>query len=376
MTRNLALAALAVGLMSLSAVAQDASVLDDLYGRGVHAYNSRDSRKAVELLTEAIDSGSQDARAFYYRGLALRNLGREEDAALDFQAGAKMEQAGPELVDIVSKSLERVQGSVRLEIEGYRRVARLKTRNDRLAGIKRRYEEISKEDETVVRKPAGVKPTTRPPAVLPEATRPDESDPFGGEDAPKKPAVDKPESTEDAPAETPEPADEGDAPPPKPKPAKPAADPFGDEPAEEMPEDEAPPKPKPAKPAKPAADPFGDDADAPAADAPEEEMPEDEKPAKPAKPDEAEAPDAAATPPAAKPGKAGRSLFGALGKAFLGDDTGKPAAAKPAAGKPAVNPADVKDPFADDEEPAPAAKPAKPAPKKPAAPADIEDPFK
>src|SRR5215218_9091749 len=79
MTRNVALSVVAGGLMSLAAalavaqdlpVAQDSAVLDDLYGRGVHAYFSRDSRQAVQLLGEAIANGTQDPRAFYFRGLA------------------------------------------------------------------------------------------------------------------------------------------------------------------------------------------------------------------------------------------------------------------------------------------------------------------
>jgi len=344
MTRNFALA-VAGGLMSLSAalaVAQDSAVLDDLYGRGVHAYFSRDSVTAVKLLAEAIDNGSRDPRAYYFRGLALRNLGREEDAALDFKQGATLEQSGDTTLLVVSKSLERVQGPARMLIEGQRRVARLQTRNDRLAREKARFEDLKTEDEVVVRKP-GKRPAA-PPAVLPEATDPDASDPFGGET--EKPAGTPADTPE--PAETPEPSE--DAPPPKPT-TKPAADPFGDEPAEEPPA-------KPAKPAKPAVDPFGDDE------------PADEPPAKPAKPEAAPEDEAAVAPAAAKPGKASRSLFSALGKAVLGED----AAAKPAA-KPVVDPANAADPFADDEAPAPPVKPV-PVPKKPTPPPVAEDPFK
>lgn len=356
MTRILALAAVAVGLLSLAsaaAVAQDdAAVLDDLYGRGVHAYYSRDSRTAVELLSEAIANGSQDPRAFYYRGIALRTLGREEDAKLDFQEGAKFEQSGDYSTDVISKSLERVQGAVRLDLESHRRIARLKTRNDRLAREKARYEEIESGDERVLRRPATGRPATRPPAVLP-ALPADPGDPFGADDPddPATPPADPTDPVEEPPLPL-EPA-VGEEPPPRPIPPKPIDDPFGDEPLE-APGDEPAPRPKPAVPADTDPDPFGDDADA----GPAEEMPEEDNAA-------------AAVPPASKPGNASRSLFGALGRAILGGDEDKPAAAKPA-----IDTTDAKDPFADDEDFAPA--PAKPAPVvKPAAEPkeEPEDPF-
>jgi hypothetical protein len=361
MTRNVTLSVVAGGLMSLAAAlavpqntcAQDSAVLDDLYGRGVHAYFSRNSRQAVELLGEAIANGTADPRAYYFRGLALRTLGREEDAALDFKEGAKHEQAGVELIDVVSKSLERVQGGVRLEIENHRRLARLKTRNDRLAREKKRYEDITTDDERVLRKPATPRPATRPPAVLPGTTPPGAGDPFGEEPA-VKPVPAPVDPAEEKPAVTPEPADEGTEPPPVKPATKPAADPFGEEPAVE------PAPAPPAKPAtKPGADPFGEDpADDPAVEPPAKPAVE---PADPVEPDAA-----AATPPAAKPGKAGRSLFGALGKAILGES------AAPA--KPAIDTTNAKDPFADDDaEPAPVK--TNPVPTKKPAPVEVEDPF-
>lgn len=341
MTRNVALSVVAGGLMSLAAavaVAQDSAVLDDLYGRGVHAYFSRNSKQAVALLSDAIANGTADPRAYYFRGLALRTLGREEDAILDFKEGAKLEQGAVEWINIVSKSLERVQGATRLEIESQRRVARLKTRNDRLAREKQRYEGIATEDERVLRKPATTKPATRPPAVLPETAPPEAGDPFSDEPAttpvPPPAAEEKPaDPAEEKPAVTSDPAEETTEPPPaKPAvkpPVKPAPDPFSDDPAEEPAEEPAPP----AKPAdKPAAEPEA----------------------------------AAAVAPAAKPGKAGRSLFGALSKAFIGDT--------PVKEKSKIDVSSAKDPFAEDEAPAPVK--AEPVPAKKTEPAEVEDPFK
>lgn len=339
MMRNVALSAVAGGLMSLAAAlatAQDSAVLSDLYGRGVHAYFSHDNFKAVELFNEAISNGSADPRAYYFRGLALRALGREDDAALDFKQGAKLEQGAVEWINVVSKSLERVQGATRMEIEAQRRVARLQTRNDRLAREKQRYEDITKDDERVLRKPEPAKPTPRPPAVLPETAPPEAGDPFGDEPAAKPATPAKPvppaDPVEETPAVTPEPAEETPEPPPaKPAAPKPAADPFSDEPLE--------------APEAPAAEP-------PAVEPTVEPEPEA----------------AAAVKPAAKPGKAGRSLFGALSKAFIGDAAVKETSR--------IDVSNAKDPFADEEVSAPVDP--VPAPPKKAAPAEVEveDPFK
>jgi tetratricopeptide (TPR) repeat protein len=326
-----------MSLTAALAVAQDSAVLDDLYGRGAHAYFSHNSRKAVDLLSEAIANGTLDPRAYYFRGLALRTLGREEDAALDFKEAAKLEQAAVEWIDVVSKSLERVQGATRLEIENYRRQARLQTRNERLAREKKRYEDITTEDERVLRKPPGSAPAPRPAPGVVAPPPAGATDPFSDDAAetppppPADPATD-PAAEKPAPPAKPD-EDGAEPPPPKPAPAKPAAeDPFGtEEPAEPAPEK---PAAKPA-PAKPANDPFAEDA------APEEE------PAKPEdKPAEAEPEAAAQVPPAAKPGKASHSLFGALSKAIIGD-------AGPAKKGAKIDLSNAKDPFADDEAPAP-----------------------
>ena len=72
--------------------AQDA-VLNHLYGSGVHAYFSNDYARACEFLTSAIDGGTKDPRVYYYRGLTFFQLGRQEEAKLDFQQGAQLEAA-------------------------------------------------------------------------------------------------------------------------------------------------------------------------------------------------------------------------------------------------------------------------------------------
>jgi len=370
MTRNVALALVAGGLVGLSAavaLAQDLAVLDDLYGRGVHAYFSRDSRKAHDLLTQAIDNGSEDPRAYYFRGLALRNLGRDDDAALDFKKGAEIEASGEDLIGKVSRSLERVQGPVRLELESTRKMARLRTRNERKARAERRYGDLQEGDEEVIRRPAA-SGTRRPPARLPEPAIADDTDPFaeGAAPLPKPTTEPAPEPTEEPAPATPKPATDDPFAEPAPKPAtpKPAADdPFGEDPAPA-------PAPKPAAPKPATDDPFAEPTE-----------PAPEKPATPpAKPAGDEDPfgtpaEKPATPPApapgnaaSKPGRAASSLFSALKKAFT--DTGDEAK-KDENVKPAINLEDAKDPFADDSEPAPA----KPAPAKKPAEKQSDDPF-
>src|SRR3954469_26012549 len=77
-----------VAMLSASglAVGQDA-MLEELYGRGVHAYFSGNMAEAFNSLDAAIRSGCSDPRAFYYRGLVLNRYGRPVEAADDFRRG-------------------------------------------------------------------------------------------------------------------------------------------------------------------------------------------------------------------------------------------------------------------------------------------------
>ena len=57
-----------------SAWAQQA-VMDEFYGNGVHNFYDRDFFQAMQNLSVAIDGGSKDPRAYYYRGLAKLRCG-------------------------------------------------------------------------------------------------------------------------------------------------------------------------------------------------------------------------------------------------------------------------------------------------------------
>ena len=320
-----ALAALGVSIPALHA--QD-NLLDDLYGRGVHAYFSRNYLDAHHLLSDAIVSGSKDPRVYYFRALALNRLGRPDEATTDLVTGASLEFSGDEPVK-VGRALERIQGAERLMIEDQRSKARLSIRNAAEERAKVRYEERIKAEEKVLRNPPAASPPAEAPAALPAA-------PPGA-----KPAVEVPGAV----------------------PAKPAADdPFGEAPPAKP--AEPPAEVKPVVPAKPAAeDPFG------------------EAPAKPAAPP-AEAPPGevkAAAAVGAAPATPGSgttlgSFMRAITKAVPGQATG--AAARPAVEEAPIPKGDpnAPDPFGD----APPAKPAAPPAATPPAGAKppVEDPFK
>src|SRR5262245_53999408 len=114
LTRSLVLMAkivpslLAVAMLLVSGLAfgQDA-MLEELYGRGVHAFFSGNQLAAFESLNAAVKSGSRDPRAFYYRGLLLNRFGRSTEAADDFRKGAELEMLGGEPYP-VGRSLERI----------------------------------------------------------------------------------------------------------------------------------------------------------------------------------------------------------------------------------------------------------------------------
>ena len=148
------------GLASLSTVslfAQEA-VLGQEYGSGVHAYFTGDSQKAYERLTAAIEGGSKDPRAFYFRGLAYLKLGRPQEAATDFRKGAELESKDINRFYNVGKALERVQGPARLELENYRVNARMAALEQVEKLRKERYEAIQREEERVLREQAVERP--------------------------------------------------------------------------------------------------------------------------------------------------------------------------------------------------------------------------
>src|SRR5688572_21534696 len=103
--------------------AQD-GVLAQMYGAGVHSYFAGDAHGAVEDLTAAIDGGTDDPRAYYFRAMALMRVGRENEAREDLRRGAELEVTSSRDLYPVARSLERIQGRPRMMLERYREEAR------------------------------------------------------------------------------------------------------------------------------------------------------------------------------------------------------------------------------------------------------------
>lgn len=192
------------------------------YGSGVHAYYDGDYQTAYDALTAAIEAGSLDPRAYYYRGLASIKLGRSDDEIDgDFSEGASRESMGRGGM-AVSRSLERVQGRDRLRLERYRRRARVAAVQRDEAAIRQRYIGVQEAAPDVLRRRvpeapriAPVEPIV-PPAPKPRAAAPRSATPRKAAPAPARP-------------ERRDPADDGDDPFADPTP-RPGDDPFGDEP--------------------------------------------------------------------------------------------------------------------------------------------------
>jgi len=348
------LAVLAGGLILLCTVplaAQDA-VLSQMYGSGVHAFFSRDYGRAYEHLTAAIDAGTVDPRCYYFRGLTFLQLGREEEAKLDFDQAAQREAEDINKFYNVSRALERIQGSTRLLVEQYRVKARMEAMQREAGRRKERYGKIRAEEKRVLDVQAEAAPAT-PPDVPAAPAASSVTDPFGlgptqatsvgPDDVPAKPA--EPAAPAAKPAEAPAaPAQEDPFAVPAPGMEKaPAATPPAEGPA----------APEPAPADASATGVFGAMQKAMSKavggeEAGEAAAPAPEKPAAEAKPEA----------PAPKQPAAADDPFGAPAAAEE-----KPAAADDPFGAPAAE---------EEEKPAAEEKPEAPAPKQPAA---ADDPF-
>ena len=257
---------LAIGCLSASSAPAQEAVMDEFYGHGVHNFYDRDFFQAMSNLSVAIDGGSRDPRAYYYRGLAKLRTGDTHGAHADLQKGSELESADVDQFYPVAKSLERVQGADRSTLERYRALARAQNRQRQLRRDAVRYEQRRRSEAQVLRSvpvapapaPLGVAPATAvgpagaapvapappaapaddpfaAPAAADPAAAPAADDPFGApaaDDPFGAPAADDPFAAppEEAPVETP-PADDAAA----------EDDPFGGEmPADETPADDDP----------------------------------------------------------------------------------------------------------------------------------------
>ena len=234
-----AIAVTAFSLCSLpSASAQD-SVLAQMYGKGVHAYNNCDYMTARKLLTMAIDNGIKDPRAYYFRGMVACAEGNAFEAEADWRLGAQMEAQG-RTNPYIGRSLTRFQGPGRLKLEEIRQEARLQAMAARAARSNQRLGEL---EASGIRNTV-INPQPAPPTVVPDTAAPSAppaaADPFADDLAEGEPSVTSDDALEgamddpfaDEPVPAPDaggdaPADAGDADPFGGDTAPADADPFG-----------------------------------------------------------------------------------------------------------------------------------------------------
>lgn len=251
------------GLVSSQSPSQAQSpVLAELYGRGVHAYYGGNLIEAHRYLSMAIDNGSRDPRAHYFRGVVNAVTGRQLEAEADWQTGAELEIQG-EYGAGIGRALQRVQGTTRMDLENVRQMVRLEHRAGQSAKNQARYNELKAAESTVLRGGTPAPAAAAPAPAAPAAADAETNNPFSDNAAaPNEPVPDaKNDPFKDDPAQPAAPA--GGADPfggaAEPAAPAPAADPFGTpEPAGADPFGSAP-EPAGATPATPApaADPFG-----------------------------------------------------------------------------------------------------------------------
>lgn len=99
----------------------------DQMAAAVESWRNGDLNVAQEQLTQMIEAGTRDARAYYYRALISQKLGI--DADLDLKAAAKLE-AETTSTRLINRALENVQGPTRENIEKYRADARAQLKAD------------------------------------------------------------------------------------------------------------------------------------------------------------------------------------------------------------------------------------------------------
>jgi hypothetical protein len=235
-------AALSIAILSMATItgvsAQNA-ILAQMYGKGVHAYYAGNSTAAREYLSMAINGGSNDPRAYYFRGLVAYAQGNTYEAESDWQQGARLEAQGKSN-PFIGRSLIRFQGTGRLKLEEIRQKARLEYATIQAARSNQRIQEIN---NSAIRNRVINPPVTPPPpsvipsdAVPPAASRPatgapaappEATDPFADNLAEGEASVTKEDALEGAMedpfADEPATAADGEAPA-----AEDNADPFAD----------------------------------------------------------------------------------------------------------------------------------------------------
>lgn len=170
-----------------SAPAQNA-VLNELYGRGVHAYYAGQLTEASEYLSLAISNGSDDPRVYYFRGIVAHAQGNSYEAESYWRQGAELEARG-RTNPFVGRALTRFQGTPRLALEEIRQQERLEAAARAAARANQRLGELESSPAVTAQPPAPPAVPAMPDAALtpspaspPPAPPADAADPFGDED--------------------------------------------------------------------------------------------------------------------------------------------------------------------------------------------------
>jgi hypothetical protein len=90
------------------------------YALGLNSYFDRDYANAEKEFLLTIENDSQDARFFYFLGLSRLAQNRRRDAFADFTQGTALERMNRPSPAVVDDALERVQGPIRLILNGFR----------------------------------------------------------------------------------------------------------------------------------------------------------------------------------------------------------------------------------------------------------------
>ena len=106
---------------------------------GKEAFLAGNHEVAVQLLDVAVANESNDPRTYYFRGLAKQELGRSDEAAIDYKRAIGLELQLANRID-VDVALESVQGEARLALKKYRHEAISVARQ---AGAKKRQAMIA-----------------------------------------------------------------------------------------------------------------------------------------------------------------------------------------------------------------------------------------
>ncbi|QGJ72036.1 Hypothetical protein PBC10988_37510 [Planctomycetales bacterium 10988] len=91
------------------------------YGRGCHAFWSGDFSAAFECFETAVKYYPEDARIWYFKGLAEAGLGENDSATQSFGRALQLEVAGKPARKSIDQAISRVQGRLRVQLEEARR---------------------------------------------------------------------------------------------------------------------------------------------------------------------------------------------------------------------------------------------------------------